>query len=126
MHEIAYCVSKDDSLNIQMPWPPSANRYWRYDGGRVHISDEARAYRALIAKLNLFWRIPCLKGRLSLRILAYPPDKRKRDIDNLCKITIDSLQKARVFLDDCQIDLLFIERKEQFKDGKLEVQIFEQ
>lgn len=49
--------------------------------------------------------------RLSLIIEAYPPDKRKRDIDNIIKSLMDSLQHAGLFEDDNQIDFLQVERK---------------
>jgi len=50
------------------------------------------------------------KQRLHLSVLLYPPDKRKRDIDNVCKGLFDSLQHACVFEDDNQIDALTITR----------------
>lgn len=57
--------------------------------------------------------------RLFICISVYPPDKRKRDIDNLTKCILDSIQKAKVFVDDNQIDELFISRHEPIKDGKI-------
>lgn len=50
------------------------------------------------------------KERLSLSILAYPPDRRKRDLDNILKSLLDALMHARVYSDDSQIDRLSIMR----------------
>ena len=38
------------------------------------------------------------------------PDKRRRDLDNLLKATLDSLTHAGVWSDDSQIDALSIRR----------------
>jgi len=51
-----------------------------------------------------------LEGRLHAEILVFAPDKRKRDIDNLIKPTLDALQAAGVFLDDNQFDCITIRR----------------
>lgn len=48
--------------------------------------------------------------RLKVDIIAYPPDKRRRDLDNLLKAPQDSLQHAGVFHDDSQIADLRIRR----------------
>ena len=110
-------------LNLTLPWPPSVNRYWRNINGRTLISREARAYKLLIQKLTLSIKKICLHGRIFMNILVYPPDRRKRDIDNLIKIVADSLQDAGFYINDSQIDKIIIERMPIiFPKGKLEVQ----
>jgi crossover junction endodeoxyribonuclease RusA len=91
----------------------------------VLVSKEALKYKREIKLWALFWKRPCLKGRISISIQAYPPDKRARDIDNLLKITIDSLQHANLFENDSQIDKITIERMEQRKGGELIITINE-
>ena len=65
-----------------------------------------------------------LNGRISLYIEAYPPDRRKRDIDNILKVVCDSFEKAGFFLNDSQIDRIYVERMPELK-GLLNVQISE-
>lgn len=60
---------------------------------------------------------------VSLDILVFPPDKRKRDIDNVLKPILDSLAKAGVYDDDSQVHCIRICRAEQVKDGKVEITI---
>jgi len=48
--------------------------------------------------------------RIRMCVEVYPPDKRRRDLDNLMKATADSLQHAQVYPDDSQIDDLRIIR----------------
>lgn len=62
--------------------------------------------------------------RLSMLIDAYPPDKRRRDLDNIFKSCLDSLQHAGVYPDDSQIDDLRITRNAS-RAGKIIVQISE-
>lgn len=45
-----------------------------------------------------------------------PPDRRKRDLDNLLKSLLDGLEGAGVFKDDAQIDDLQIVRRPSDKD----------
>ena len=41
----------------------------------------------------------------------FPPDRRRRDVDNPLKAGVDSLMHASVFSDDSQIDHLEVIRK---------------
>ena len=98
---------------ITLPWPPTVNRYYRTHLGRVLISEEGRRYRRVV-KTHLAGArdLPAMSDldRLALTIAAYPPDRRKRDLDNLLKPLIDALMHAGAFPDDSQIDVLMIGR----------------
>jgi len=63
-------------------------------------------------------------GRLAIRLYAYPPDRRRRDLDNILKATLDSLTYAEVIEDDSLFDRIYIERRSPVKDGKLEISIY--
>jgi crossover junction endodeoxyribonuclease RusA len=110
---------------LKLPWPPSANRYWRHVGNRVLVSKEANKYKKEIKLWSLFWKRPCLKGRVAITMHAYPPDKRARDLDNLQKVLLDSLQDANIFVNDSQIDKITIERMPVAKNGHMLVWIEE-
>jgi crossover junction endodeoxyribonuclease RusA len=110
---------------ITLPWPPSINHYWRNFRGRTVISREGRTFRTNVCALLAGGgpRKPPAGGRIALAMDALPPDRRRRDLDNIQKPVLDALQHAGVYLDDSQIDLLITRRCERTENGKLEIEI---
>lgn len=104
---------------FDLPWPPSVNTYWRHPNkgplaGRTLVSEKGRQYRddcVRLAKVNR-WPAFVSSARLSVTIHAYPPDKRRRDLDNVLKAALDAMAQAGVYGDDAQVDRLEIVRKE--------------
>ena len=87
-----------------LPWPPSVNTYWRTFRGRMIISKAGRDYRTSVAEQVVVQSIgKFLDKRIVVCILAYRPDKRRRDLDNLLKAALDSMCSAGVYDDDSQI-----------------------
>ena len=115
---------------MTLPYPPSINHYWRRVGPRTLISREGRTFRknvcALLGPGNCNGpRKPPAGGRIALCMDAFPPDRRRRDLDNIQKPVLDALEHAGVYVDDSQIDLLITRRCEPTKGGRLEVRIDE-
>jgi crossover junction endodeoxyribonuclease RusA len=59
-----------------------------------------------------------MAGMLAVKVRAYPPDRRKRDIDNIQKPLLDALEKGRAFFNDCQIKHLTTVMRESIQGGK--------
>lgn len=102
---------------LTLPFPPSVNGYWRHPtrgklAGRHLISEKGRHYRtsamAACHRQKAFGLE--IEGRLAIEIVLYPPDRRRRDIDNYQKGIFDSLVHARVILDDEQFDKMCVRR----------------
>lgn len=115
-------------MNLTLPWPPTANTYWRHPtkgklAGRHLLSEMGRTYRQLV-KVMLADQVQNgpITERIAVDIIAYPPDKRRRDLDNLHKGLLDSLTHAGVWADDSQIDDLRIRRATTL-GGRVEVSI---
>lgn len=108
-----------------LPWPPSVNRYWRSVNDRVLISRDGRAYRKAVEAWRLEWlpHLEPLSGPLSMTITVHPPDKRRRDLDNMLKALLDAMQHAGFYSDDYQIADLRIVRGEQTPGGAIAVRI---
>ena len=97
---------------FDLPWPPSVNRYYRHVGPRVLISREGRKYRMMTVS-RLGGRFQKLTGNLRVSAEFYPPDARRRDLDNVGgKALLDSLQAAGLFGDDSQIKSLRLDMRE--------------
>ena len=99
-------------INVRLPWPPQVNNYYTVARNRKILSTKGRAYKAhCVAELMEQKARKGLKSRLEVLIDVYPPDRRKRDLDNLCKPILDALQDYGMF-DDSQIDDLRVRRRE--------------
>lgn len=109
-----------------LPFPPSTNHYWRSVPGKgVLVSQKGRMYRSAVHALAVSqgWpRFGC--QRVHVAIEAWMPDKRRRDLDNLLKATLDALTYAGIWSDDSQIDALTITRA-PLVGGMLKVKIKE-
>jgi len=93
-----------EMIEITLPWPPSVNTYWRNFDGRMIISARGREYRETVGdQMTLQKMVKHFKGQLKVEIEAFRPDKRRRDLDNLLKATLDGLAHAGVYEDDSQI-----------------------
>ena len=114
-------------ITLDLPYPPSVNRYYRHVGYRTLISREGRAFRENVCALlgGGGPRKPPAGGRIALCMDAFPPDRRIRDLDNLQKPTLDALQHAGVYEDDSQIDLLLTRRRQVVPSGRLEVEVID-
>ena len=88
-------------IELNLPFPPSVNTYWRTYNGRMPISEKGRAYRKAVADQVLIQRgNKHYEGKVKMTIEAFRPDKRKRDLDNLLKAPLDALTHAGVYMDD--------------------------
>ena len=91
-----------EAVSVELPWPPSVNRYYRVFRNRILISRDGRKYRVM-AVSRLGGLKGKLKGELEVEIDLYPPDRRRRDIDNPLKCLLDSMTHAGVYEDDSLI-----------------------
>lgn len=111
------------ALQFDLPFPPSLNHYWRRVGARTLISRGGRAFRAAVCSHLAARRIKPLSGPLAVQIDVFPPDHRRRDIDNLQKALLDALQHGGAYHDDSQIVSLTIHKREVVPEGRTHVSI---
>ena len=96
-------------MHLTLPYPPSTNRSWRFSKGRVFQTPATLAW-----KKHAGWiaRMSCASPSdtpMAVQIILHPkltakghPSKRRLDIDNVCKPTLDALNGI-AWLDDSQI-----------------------
>ncbi len=124
-------------ITLTLPYPPSVNTYW---GKRiitskagaqfisVYVCTKGTVFASRVSHtvmLQLQGRVATLRGALVMTVDLYPPDLRHRDIDNGLKSLLDSMQKARVYVNDEQIKKLTIHVHEKVSGGKAVVTIEE-
>lgn len=98
-------------ITIDLPWPPSLNNLYATVNGRRVLTKDGRLYRwAVQQEVNKIKPPKFETERLSVQIDAFPPDRRKRDLDNMLKCALDGLTGAGLWEDDSQIDHLSIRR----------------
>jgi crossover junction endodeoxyribonuclease RusA len=97
-------------IELRLPYPPSVNTLWRRRGRRYFLSKKGQLFRAAVfgALANMHYKP--LEGDVAVEIEVAPPDRLRRDIDNIIKIILDSLQLAKVFHDDSQVSSLRVKR----------------
>ena len=66
---------------------------------------------------------PFGEDKISISIIAYYPDRRRRDLDNLLKAPLDAMMKAGVYQDDSQVESLSIKKGDQEKPGMIFIDI---
>lgn len=110
------------AVHLTLPYPPSANRLWRYVGGRAIKSADYRRWLEEAAWRVVEQKPQRLRGRYCLSIHACPPDHRRRDVDNLIKPLSDALAQAGVVADDCLAQSVFAEwAGEPVKGGSIRI-----
>jgi len=130
------------TVELDLPWPPSVNHYKKMAGvvqthagklyqRRVDTDETKIFYQEVWLKICEAKATQGVKSfdsktiSLCVRVDLYPPDKRRRDIDNSLKVLLDSLVRGGLIIDDYLIDMLIVTRKEVFKGGKSVVCIAE-
>ena len=95
---------------VNIPAPPSANAMYRIlrNGKRVKTSRylKWRNSAGYIMRASL----PSQSRKTPLEVTIRAAVSRRRDIDNVCKPTLDALQCCGVIPDDRWVDKLTVER----------------
>lgn len=110
-------------VTVELPWPPSVNHYYRRVGARTLISRAGREFRRRVARILAARRLSPAQGRLAVTVEVFPPDRRRRDIDNLLKAVLDACQHGGAFPDDSRIVWLLIHRTQVVRGGRVIVTI---
>lgn len=112
-------------IDLFIPFPPSINSFYIKTRNGVFISKKGAAFQSsgiltIQAQLGAF---EPLGEPLCMKVVVYPPDKRKRDLDNYMKPLLDTLTKAGVWLDDSLVDQLLIYRGVVVPSGSVFVRL---
>lgn len=113
------------SITLHLPEPPTGNLYWRYAGGRIYLSKDAKAYRLAVygcyVKQMGTLRVQFPEGEIAVS-LRWFRSQRRGDLDNHIKQVLDALQ-GLAYGNDAQIVEIQAFRADRSKNGGLTVHI---
>jgi crossover junction endodeoxyribonuclease RusA len=132
-------------LTVTLPWPVSANVYWRTrvvkGVAMTYVSAEAKAFKQHVGwLLKAAGCVQPIEGRVAVALTLYPHrpqdwQKRQRklgeswddgvrsiDLDNAIKVTLDAM-KGVAFVDDVWVRRITAERAEPDGEARLVVTI---
>lgn len=114
-----------DEIVLHLPWPPTVNSYYKVTrNGQRYLDKKVRIFREAVLKA-LMEQCPELRltDPLFMEVYLFPPDRRKRDLDNYMKGLLDALTDGELWDDDSLVNQLHIYRGEVVKDGHVRVEI---
>jgi crossover junction endodeoxyribonuclease RusA len=107
-----------------LPYPPTVNHYWKHSvrQGRIHVRIGKKG-EAYIGAVAAFAPPSLLLGPLALEAVVCPPDRIRRDLDNVLKALLDAMAKAGVYGDDTQVRKIAIRWGPLIEDGCVYVRV---
>jgi len=111
------------AIYLELPYPPSVNHYWGQSGNRRFIGKKGVAFRAEVVEAARLANATPIEDRIAVHIELFPPDRRKRDLDNVLKSLLDACEHAGCYVNDSQIDEIHIVRKAIIKNGACNIAI---
>ena len=114
-----------EDIVLHLPWPPTVNSYYKVTrNGQRYLDKKVRAFREAVLE-EVMEQAPHLRldEKLFMEVYLFPPDRRKRDLDNYMKGLLDALTDSELWEDDSLIDQLHIFRGEIVKDGHVRVEL---
>lgn len=109
------------NIRLVLPYPPSANRYWRNFRGNVVTSAEARSYKLEVAYLAKHVGIEKLGGPVVVFVDIYRP-RRVGDLDNRLKVLLDALQGV-AYDNDSQVVEVHARRFDDKQNPRAELEV---
>ncbi len=114
-------------FELYTDYPPTVNNYYVKTQRGIYISKKGKEFREKLIKdaLEQVANMKALRCRLAVEIVAWPPDNRRRDLDNIKKSLFDAITHAGLWEDDSLIDQDFTYRGSPVKDGRLYIKVSE-
>jgi crossover junction endodeoxyribonuclease RusA len=116
---------------IKLPYPISANRYWRTFRNRTVVSKEAGAYKKQVALLAMVANVKVSGKQVEVSITLLPRLTKSGvaslvviDLDNALKVSLDALIGV-AYIDDKQVRVIHARYGDPVKDGGVVVEVKE-
>lgn len=114
-------------MTIKLTFPTVTGNHYRdfqFATRRIFVTKAGQMYRlAIKADLASSQAVRRYDVPLTVKMKIVPPDRRRRDIDNICKTLFDALTLAGLWTDDKLIKHLTVEVAEPAKPGHVELEV---
>jgi len=104
-----------------LPYPPTVNHMYRRARGHLALTPEALAFRHAVRMIAMVQGVTPVTGPVAVFLDVYRP-RRRGDLDNILKATIDALQSL-AYHDDQQVTEIHAQRYEDKRAPRVEVSV---
>jgi crossover junction endodeoxyribonuclease RusA len=108
-------------MKCTLPYPPTANLYWRHARGRTFLSADAKAFKLAVGLKMRAARAEPIAGPVRLAVSVYRP-RKAGDLDNTLKVLCDALN-GYAWNDDKQIVEIHARRFDDKDNPRVEVDV---
>ena len=108
-------------ITLVLPYPPTVNHMYRRARGHLALTPEALAFRHAVRIIAQVQAVKPIMGPVAVFLDVYRPRKRG-DLDNIQKATLDALQGA-AYRDDEQVQQLTAVRYDDKRAPRIEVSV---
>ena len=108
-------------ITLILPYPPTVNHMYRRARGHLALTPEALAFRHAVRMIAMVQGVTPIPGPVAVFLDVYRP-RRRGDLDNLLKATLDSLNGV-AYRDDQQVEQITAVRYDDKRAPRIEVSV---
>ena len=108
-------------ITLILPYPPTVNHMYRRARGHLALTPEALAFRHAVRMIAMVQGVTPILGPVAVFLDVYRP-RRRGDLDNLLKATLDSLNGV-AYRDDQQVEQITAVRYDDKRAPRIEVSV---
>ena len=108
-------------ITLVLPYPPTVNHMYRRARGHLALTPEALAFRHAVRMIAMVQGVTPITGSVAVFLDVYRP-RRRGDLDNILKATLDSLNGV-AYRDDQQVEQITAVRYDDKRAPRIEVSV---
>ena len=108
-------------IMLVLPYPPTVNHMYRRARGHLALTPEALAFRHAVRMIAMVQGVQPTTGPVAVFLDVYRP-RRRGDLDNILKATLDALNGI-AYRDDDQVEQITAQRYDDKRAPRVEVSV---
>ena len=108
-------------ITLILPYPPTVNHMYRRARGHLALTPEALAFRHAVRMIAMVQGVTPITGPVAVFLDVYRP-RRRGDLDNILKATLDALNNV-AYADDDQVQQIHAVRYDDKRAPRIEVSV---